>query len=182
MWALAEEGQRLGPWHGGMLPVACYQAAVSSIDKAHGFARRPMHMRRQACMQKACVLGLLLAVAACTDAAEAVQPQGTWRHLQKAASGQPAARQLLQAPACPGPLCAGPAGQTGPAQSTGLGGPVSRAAPLMTPTNSLPAAQSTPAASAGGAASPALSPDGESQQLSAPRTSPDHHQSRPRAK
>ena len=174
----------LGTRHGGVLPNAYFYSAVSSSNMADGYARRPMQMQRQACMRKACVLGLLLAVAACTDAAEAVQPQGTWRHLQQAADGQPAARRLLQAPACPGPLCAGPAGQTGPPQNAGLGGPsgpgagggaVSRAAPVMTPTNALPAAQSSPAASAGGVASPALSPDGESQQPFILLMSPRHH-------
>ena len=168
IWAQHEGGSMLGTRHEGMLPNAYHEGAASSSNMLDGCTRRPMHMRRQACMWKACMLGLLLAVAACTDAAEAVQPQGSWQHLQQAADGQPAARQLLQAPACPGPQCAGPAGQTGPPQNTGLGGPgagggpVSRAAPVMTPTNALPAAQSSPAASAGGIASPALSPDGES--------------------
>jgi len=125
--------------------------------------RRP---RRRACMQDACLVGLLV-LGACAAAA-AAELTGDWQSLQAAAYSQHAARHLLQANAgCPGPNCqAGSAGNSGGGPGGGGAGAASlgaRPGPLMTPTLPTPSVASASPAAGGATASPGLSPDGNVQ-------------------
>lgn len=129
--------------------------------------RRPMHARRQACMQDACLVGLLLVLGACAAAA-AAELTGDRKFLQAAADSQHAARHLLQANAgCPGPNCqTGSAGNAGGGPGGGGAGVASlgaRPGPVMTPTIPTPSAASASPAAAGATALPGLSPDGNVQ-------------------
>lgn len=129
--------------------------------------RRPMHARRRACMQDACLAGLLLVLGACAAAA-AAELTGDWQSLQAAADSQHAARHLLQANAgCPGPNCqAGSAGSSGGGPGGGGAGAASlgaRPGPLMTPTIPTPSVASASLAAGGATALPGLSPDGDVQ-------------------
>ena len=107
-------------------------------------------------MQAACIASLLLALSACTAAAEPAQLHDDRQLLQT----QQASRHLLQGPGCPGPDCRSSPAQTGPAQMAGPGGGAAGAGAGAGST----AARAVPSASpvAGAASSPGLSPDGMS--------------------
>ena len=116
---------------------------------------RPMHAQRRACMQAAYIASLLLALGACSGAAEPAQLHDDRQLLQT----QQAARHLLQGAAQAGPAqIAGPGGGAAGAVA-GAGSPAARAVPSASP---------VAAAAAGAASSPGLSPDGTP-------LSPSHH-------
>ncbi len=103
-------------------------------------------------MQAACIASLLLALSACTAAAEPAQLHDDRQLLQT----QQAARHLLQGPGCPGPNCRSSPAQTGPTQMAGPGGGAAGAGAGA----GSPAARAVPSASPDAGSSPGLSPDG----------------------